>query len=624
MTLPGEHKFQDLKATGNLPSPQGVALKLLELADRDDVTTAELARALKADPALTGRVLKAANCAAQGGRPVAFVDEAVVRLGFRSVRQLALAFSLIDRHQTGACPAFDYAGFWSHALATAVAAQLLAAYGRTVPADECFTLGLLHNVGALALATVHAQDYAALLANPPRAGEAAQRVRERARFGLCHRELTALLLRDWGLPPIFSEAILRRGEDDDEALASRSLETAKLLDCAVHLGAICASERTRDPSAIRELKRLSADAGCSSEVLDTLLADAANEWREWGKLLKIPTQDVPGFEALNRQAQAAETETVTPLRVLIAEDEKSQQLVLTRQVRNLGFAVTTAENGEEALALMARELPDILLTDWVMPKLDGIDVCRTVRASAAGKMIYIIMMTAHGDENRLVEAFDAGADDYLNKPVNPRELQARLRAATRFVELQAALSREAERMHAVNTELAVANRKLFDSAHTDALTGLPNRRYVIERLKQEWSLHLRRDSALSVILLDIDHFKKVNDQRGHDVGDFVLERVARLMRHEVRNEDTVARFGGEEFLVVTTGIDLEGAMLTAERIREAIAREIFSFGGGSWHVTASLGVAAANTRTESIEDLLKQADVALYQAKGTGRNRVCS
>jgi two-component system, cell cycle response regulator len=324
---------------------------------------------------------------------------------------------------------------------------------------------------------------------------------------------------------------------------------------------------------------------------------------------------VTGDEGLALESTFSKT-----IRVLVAEDTESQRLVLAKQVRSLGFEVMPAADGEEALAKFEQFRPHVLLTDWFMPKVDGIDVCRFARASDRGMMIYIIMLTAHGDEDRLVEAFDAGADDFLNKPVNVRELQARMRAGKRIIALQT--ERNAENLRVLNAELSAANRRLFDFAHLDALTGLANRRLIVERLQQEWSAHARHQVPLSVILLDVDHFKKVNDEHGHDMGDAVLSRIAQVLRRETRAEDTVARFGGEEFLILTRDADLASAALLAERVRAAVAREQFTSSDRSWSITASFGVATTDPETESWDSLLKRADIALYQAKGDGRNLV--
>ena len=312
------------------------------------------------------------------------------------------------------------------------------------------------------------------------------------------------------------------------------------------------------------------------------------------------------------------------LRVLVVDDSEAQRLILLKQVRALGFDAVVADDGADALTKLDQYRPHIILTDWVMPNMDGIDLCRLARASARGRLLYIILLTAFGDDDRLVEAFESGADDFVNKPVNVRELEARLRAAKRIISLQTELRRKIESLRELNTELTDANRRLFDFAHHDALTGLPNRRLMVERLQQAWSEYQRRGKSFAVAVLDLDHFKRVNDELGHDAGDQVLARIARVLRRQIRAEDTVARFGGEEFLILMPETDIQAAVQLAERVRTAIEREQFVGGGRGWSVTASVGVAAANASTKSRDELLKGADEALYEAKGAGRNRVCS
>jgi diguanylate cyclase (GGDEF)-like protein len=262
----------------------------------------------------------------------------------------------------------------------------------------------------------------------------------------------------------------------------------------------------------------------------------------------------------------------------------------------------------------------------MMPELDGIGLCRAVRATTAGLSSYIIILTGVDDHEKLIEAFDAGADDFLGKPVNRRELEARLRAARRVAELQLRLNREAEHLREVNARLEVANRQLASVALTDSLTGLPNRRHLLETLSQEWARAARHHGHFALVFVDLDHFKRINDERGHDAGDIVLERVARVLRRQVRAEDTVGRFGGEEFLILCPGSGLESAMVIAERIRSRLAAERFNIGGSSWTITASFGVAAAipSAAPTDWDETLRRADAALYQAKHSGRDRVCS
>jgi diguanylate cyclase (GGDEF)-like protein len=260
-----------------------------------------------------------------------------------------------------------------------------------------------------------------------------------------------------------------------------------------------------------------------------------------------------------------------------------------------------------------------------MPGLDGIGLCRAVRATPQGQAPYIVVLTAHSNPDQLVEAFEAGADDFLTKPVNRRELEARMRSARRIAQLHMRLELEAAALRHSHSELENLNQQLANAALTDSLTGLPNRRHVLDRLKQEWALAQRRDQPIAVIFLDLDHFKRINDERGHEAGDIVLERISRILRRTVRVEDTVGRFGGEEFIVICPGTTLASAARVAERIREQIAAEDFSFNGTVFRITVSLGVAAgAPAVTSDWNDALRRADVALYSAKRAGRNKVSS
>jgi HD-like signal output (HDOD) protein len=216
--------LEDLRTSGRLPSPGGVALKLMELTRRDDVSSAELARTLAMDPALAGRVLRVANSAASG-RAAVSIGDAVVRVGFDGVRRLAMGFSLVERNGSGACQEFDYKGYWSRSLAAAVAAERFARETRAAAGDEAFTLGLLHDVGSLALATVHPREYGYVIGIAGQTPEQ-QRVVERETFRVCHRELTGLMLADWQIPaPLVAAAgesirLLRRARSDSPTWSS--------------------------------------------------------------------------------------------------------------------------------------------------------------------------------------------------------------------------------------------------------------------------------------------------------------------------------------------------------------------------------------------------------------------
>lgn len=633
MSVTGESILEDLRSTGRLPSPGGVALKLLELTRRDDVSSGELARTLQMDPALAGRVLRAANSAASGGRAAVSIADAVVRVGFEGVRRLAMSFSLLERNGEGACREFDYRAFWSRSLAAAVAADRLARETRAAAGDEAFTLGLLHDVGALALATVHPKEYGYVLG----AGDQSdwqRREREREAFRVCHRELTGLMLADWQIPRPLVEAVVGRGIVTPGA-PPRGQRLADLVELAVTTGRLVAADKPLAREVFESLGPLLERLDLSRAVFEPLLSDIIDAWREWGVELDVETRDTSTVELLALyDGQSPSTRVAAlaaagaagepPLRVVLAEDTESQRIGMTRLLESQGFEVVAVVDGQAALEAMRERPVDLLVTDLVMPRLDGISLSRAVRESPANDGCYVIVFTGHGDEDKLVQAFEAGADDYLTKPVVRRELEARLRAARRVIGLQRALAREADMLRELNARLEVANRQLASAALTDSLTGLPNRRHVLERLRQEWSAAARHQRPFGVVFVDLDHFKKINDVRGHHAGDIVLERVSRVLRRVIRTEDTAGRFGGEEFVVLCPGASLPQVMRAAERIRVELEAEEFTFGGETWHVTASLGVAAVGAvRGEATwDEALRKADAALYRAKHQGRNRV--
>ena len=634
MSAAPEGILEELRNSGRLPSPGGVALKLMELTRREDVSSAELSRTLQMDPALAGRVLRVANSAASG-RAAVSIGDAVVRVGFDGVRRLAMGFSLVERNGSGACQEFDYKGYWSRSLAAAVAAERFARETRAAAGDEAFTLGLLHDVGSLALATVHPREYGYVIGI---AGQTAaqQRVVERETFRVCHRELTGMMLADWQIPAPLVAAVVGRG-DLDPAASPRAQRLADLVELAVVTGRLCAARQTLAPEVFASLGPLLERLEMTRADFERILPEVIESWREWGKELEVETRDTSTAELLAlydgespsaaraRAAAAAQAgAAVAPLRVVLAEDTASQRITLTRLLTALGFEVRAVADGQEALDAIRLQSADIVVTDLVMPRLDGISLCRALRESSSNDGCYVIVFTGFGDGNRLVQAFEAGADDYLTKPVVPRELEARLRAARRVVGLQRQLAQEADALRELNAQLEVANRQLASAALTDSLTGLPNRRHVLERLRQEWSLAARHSRPFGLVFVDLDHFKKVNDVRGHHAGDIVLERVSRVLRRVIRAEDTAGRFGGEEFVVLCPGANHAQTMRAAERIRVELEAEEFSIGGDTWHVTASLGVAAVSAvRGEAQWDAaLRQADAALYRAKHQGRNRV--
>ncbi|MBN1943547.1 MAG: diguanylate cyclase [Phycisphaerae bacterium] len=299
------------------------------------------------------------------------------------------------------------------------------------------------------------------------------------------------------------------------------------------------------------------------------------------------------------------------MRVVIAEDDPISRALLETTLRRWGYEVAVACNGQEAFqTLRAPDAPRLAILDWMMPEMNGPDVCQALRQSEGGEYYYLILLTARGTKEDTVSGLEAGADDYVIKPFNMRELQVRVRCGERIVKLQ--------------SDLLAAQDALKIQATHDALTGLMNRAAVYDALEREQSRLARQGGCLSVVMLDLDHFKSINDTFGHAAGDAVLQDIAKRLDHASRSYDLVGRVGGEEFLLVMPNAPLSSAVEIAERIRHVIADTPVNIGARTLNVTASLGVASAVVPDErvSMDELVQAADDALYRVKGSGRNRV--
>ncbi len=298
------------------------------------------------------------------------------------------------------------------------------------------------------------------------------------------------------------------------------------------------------------------------------------------------------------------------MKILAAEDNPVFQSMLKSMLTKWDYEAVVARDGTEAWEILQADYaPRLAILDWMMPGLDGVEVCRRVRAARREPYIYILLLTARTESGDLVEGMDAGADDYLTKPFNAHELRARLRAGRRILDLQ--------------EELLLAREALREQATHDSLTGLLNRACILDTLNLELARAGRESQPLAVLLVDLDRFKQVNDTRGHLAGDAVLRETARRMKGAIRRYDALGRYGGEEFLIVLPGCSLADATTQAERIREAVCSEIFHAAGDALSVTCSIGVAARYIPAPSdAANLVREADLALYRAKDNGRNCV--
>ena len=302
--------------------------------------------------------------------------------------------------------------------------------------------------------------------------------------------------------------------------------------------------------------------------------------------------------------------------ILVVDDNEDNVDVLRVRLDSWGYETHTATNGEEALAYVKRSPPDLILLDVMMPDISGIEVAQRIKGNRQLPFIPIIMQTALDSTEAKVEGLEAGADDYITKPIDFAELKARLRSMLRIKRLQEALE-ERER------ELLEVNERLRFMSLTDGLTGLDNRRHLNDRIDEMFQHAQRLNEPFSVVMCDLDKFKSVNDTYGHQAGDEVLKQLATILKEEAREIDRVGRYGGEEFLLLLPGTVLDAAVTFAERVRKHVERHTFTFPGGSTKRTASFGVAGwPHPKICDSDTLVRMADDALYVAKETGRNRV--
>lgn len=298
------------------------------------------------------------------------------------------------------------------------------------------------------------------------------------------------------------------------------------------------------------------------------------------------------------------------MKVLIADDSATSRAMLRSSLSKWGYEVVVANNGAEAWEILAQpDAPTLAILDWVMPPMSGPDVCRKVRETRREPYTYILLLTSKNTKDETIEGLEAGADDYIVKPFDQQELQVRLRAGKRIVELQLTLME--------------AREELRERANKDLLTMLPNRSAISGTLSHEIARCHREKRTVGVVLLDIDHFKKVNDTYGHFAGDAVLRETASRLRTNMRPYDQVGRYGGEEFLVVLPNCEMDQAVNQAERMRQRLCATPMMVDGVQLSISASFGVTISDGSERIPDVFVRVADEALYRAKAGGRNCVC-
>ncbi len=308
------------------------------------------------------------------------------------------------------------------------------------------------------------------------------------------------------------------------------------------------------------------------------------------------------------------------MRILVAEDDQISRKILIKTVESWGHQVISAENGLEAWKLFQQENPKFVIADWIMPEMDGVELCKKIRAREDSGYTYFILLTGKGQQKDIVEGLQAGADDYLTKPFDIDELRGRIRVGERIIDLE-------KELNSKNWALERLNKQLETLAQTDALTGIGNRRAFYEVIQRIHQRSCRYPNRYGIIMIDIDNFKNYNDSYGHVAGDEALKAVAATLKSSIRCSDEIFRWGGEEIVVIVMEQGLDQTMVVAEKLRGAVASlEVAHKGCERGYLTISCGAAAFNENCTDKEwdTVLERADQALYRAKGAGKNRVCA
>jgi two-component system cell cycle response regulator len=618
--------YEQLAATRSLPEPSPFAQRLARLCCDESPSPADCDDLLATDPQFCRELLRFFTGPLADGqdlRPKASPHQAVVVLGRPAVAYLAIVFSLVQANRHGKCRRFDYQRFWQKALARGAAARALA-QRQNESGPLFFTYGILAAIGELAMATAFPEEFDSFLGKnlTPEKTESS----EEQLFGMSTTDLTGHLLGLWHLPKTVYHAlkapILHPGGQSPCRITQK---TRKILLLSDYIAKICLIDLPLAATFLT-VEQLAEEQGMKVEEFAPLFDEIVPFWQAVSEFFEIPSLSCPSYHQIKTMDDIglmAEPAKLQPLTVLIADDDPITLICLEKLLQAPHRHLIIARDGQEALALALEKRPQLLVTDWHMPGLSGIDLCKILRKTSVTQHIYIIMLTGKESDDELVKAFDAGADDYVTKPFTPKVLQARISSGERLLRSQQTIALDRETIKRYAAKLAASNRKLQNMAMTDFLTGLPNRRSALQRLKNLVAEVQRYNEPLSCLMIDIDHFKNINDSYGHDRGDQVLRLIARLLEDKARSYDMVSRWGGEEFLVISARSGVTDTLHLAERLRKAVAAlDITLTEGLHLRVTISIGVATWNSTFRNAGELIKKADQALYQAKASGRNRV--
>lgn len=468
--------LRKLDIANRLPTPNGVALRLLRLQRSETASAQEIAHVIKADPALAGRVIGAANAMTwHGMRPVVSTVEALVRIGTSAACRLALGFSVLSRHRNGPCTGFDYRVFWTRSVVLGITMQSLAGRTRLVAPEEAFTIGLLAHVGQLALATLFPDRYGEVYAATRGRSPATAVTAERAAFGTDHIELAEHMLAGWGFPDRLVEPVVAFGRDARDVLpaGSRQLMFAESLRFA-DAAASSALDAERAPGLAEEMLDIAGVLHLGAQELTVLCDEVAAAWPVWAQLLEVDPRGIgritlpqpappPSHHVADEPATAS---PATRLRALLVGADGAMRDALATALARLDVDFQIAADEDAAEQALLRVVPHLVLFEW-HAQAAGRAFCGMLRSTAIGRAAYVLAVADGDHEQALVAAVQAGADDLLPWPVTPEVLAARVRAGCRIATLQRDLAHDRDELRQFAAEQAAANRRLREVSRTD-------------------------------------------------------------------------------------------------------------------------------------------------------------
>lgn len=604
-----------------LPTPSATAISVMKICQTDSVDINRLVDVVKTDVALSARMIAFANSAHFNHSAIQSVQEAVLRIGLNSTGNLALSFSLLDKFGHGKCKNFDYDSFWKSSIFMGLLTQKLGDRKVGLARADLFSLGLLARVGSLGLATAFPTQYSdaeSLALSRMNVLEV-----ERNCFHTDHLELSGWMIEKWGFDVdlVYAVSTFESPLHDDAIQHTRKVKLRNLLNAtwliSQQLMKISLPTMQESAQFLAKLPYLDIEA----LEFHSYLILSIHELSEIQKSFEIETSRSVFVHETNESETCTQSGMKVP--VLVVSEETTFrdhiQNVLDEHFEIVSLHSTGINN---AIELFCEFNPRLIIIDLKSNRDQYFKLCSNIRKNPDGNSAFVLTLCEESLPDIAAIANESGVDFHYQGRFSDSMLTTFVKTA-----LQRVSKREYQRLQnhdlfLVASELSRANRQLSDNALVDELTELPNRRAGITEIDRVLDDIPQVDRAITVMLVDVDDFKKVNDTFGHAVGDVALQKVARAILDATRVSDTVSRWGGEEFIVICPRLDIAKAVYLGQRICDNVRNTVIDIKGLKFSVTVSVGIATCSCNEKTREQLIDIADVAMYEAKRNGKNRV--